>query len=81
MAQMVKNPPLCRRPGFDPWFGKIPRRMERQSIPIYSPGEFHGQQALVRYTPWVLKELKMTKQIDIFYWLLGSILGTIDTKI
>ena len=26
VAQMVKNPPACRRPGVDPWVGKIPWR-------------------------------------------------------
>ena len=24
VAQLVKNPPASRRPGFDPWVGKIP---------------------------------------------------------
>ena len=24
VAQLVKNPPECRRHGFDPWVGKIP---------------------------------------------------------
>ena len=24
VAQTVKNPPKCGRPGFDPWVGKIP---------------------------------------------------------
>ena len=24
VAQLVKNPLQCRRPGFDPWIGKIP---------------------------------------------------------
>ena len=55
--------------------------LQRQPTPIYSPGEFHGQQSLVRYSPWVLKELKMTEQRETFYCLLGHILGTIDTKV
>jgi len=24
VAQMVKNPPACRRPGFNPWVGSSP---------------------------------------------------------
>jgi len=28
-AQMVKNLPAMRRPGFDPWVGKIPWRREQ----------------------------------------------------
>ena len=42
VAQLVKNPPECRRPGFDPWVGKIPWRRERLPTPVFWPGEFHG---------------------------------------
>ena len=42
MAQLVKNPLQCRRPGFDPWVGKIPWRRERLPTPVFWPGEFHG---------------------------------------
>ena len=37
----------CRRPGFDPWAGKIPWRRERLPTPVFWPGEFHEM-----YTPW-----------------------------
>ena len=44
----------CRRPGFDPWVGKIPWR--REQLPTldtqFWPGEFQGL-----YCPWVHKEL------------------------
>ena len=30
----------CKRPGFDPWVGKIPLRRERLPIPVFWPGEF-----------------------------------------
>ena len=33
----------CRRPGFDPWVGKIPWRRERLPTPVFWPEEFHGQ--------------------------------------
>jgi len=36
----------CKRPGFDPWIEKIPWRRERLPIPIFLPGEFHGQRSL-----------------------------------
>ena len=29
----------CRRPGFDPWVGKIPWRRERVPTPVFLPGE------------------------------------------
>ena len=34
--------PACRRPGFDPWIGKIPWRREGLPTPVFWPGEFHG---------------------------------------
>ena len=47
----VKNPPpkkkqkrihpQCRRPGFDPWVGKIPGRREELLTAVFWPGEFH----------------------------------------
>ena len=36
----------CRRPGFDPWVGKIPWRKEWQPTPVFLPGESHGQRSL-----------------------------------
>ena len=42
-AQLVKNLPVqCRRPGFNPWVGKILWRRERLPTPVVWPGEFHG---------------------------------------
>ena len=55
-AQLVKNPPVMRRPGFSPWVGKIPWRRERLPTPIFWPGEFH-----VLYSPWGHKELDTTE--------------------
>ena len=52
IAQLVKNPLQCRRPGFDSWFGKTPWRRKWQSTPVYLPGESHGQRSLVGYSPW-----------------------------
>ena len=40
----------CRRPGFDPWVGKIPWRRERLPTPVFWPAEFHGQRRLVGYS-------------------------------
>ena len=42
VAQLVKNLPACRRPGFDLWVGKIPWRRQRLPTPVCWPGEFHG---------------------------------------
>ena len=37
----------CRRPGFDPWVGKIPWRRKRLLTPVFWLREFHGL-----YSPW-----------------------------
>ena len=59
VAQLVKNLPVMRRPGLDPWVGKIPWRRERIPTPVFWPGEFHGL-----YSPWGCKELDMTERLS-----------------
>ena len=63
VAQPVRICLQCRRPGFDPWVGKIPWRRNWQSTPVFLPGEFHGQRSPVGYSPWDHKELDMTEQL------------------
>ena len=46
----------CRRPGLDPWVGKIPWRRERLPTPVFWPREFHGL-----YRPWCCKVLNTTE--------------------
>ena len=36
----------ARRPGFDPWVGKVPWRRAWQPTPVFLPGESHGQRSL-----------------------------------
>ena len=36
----------CKRRGFDPWVGKIPWRKTWKPIPVFLPGESHGQTLL-----------------------------------
>ena len=60
---MVKNPPTnagdirdldsILRSGGSPGGG--------QPIPVFLPGEFHGQRRLVGYSPWRHKELDTTE--------------------
>ena len=42
----------CRRPGFDPWVGKIPWRRKWQPTPVPLPGKSHGWRSLGGYSPW-----------------------------
>jgi len=46
----------CERARFDPWVGKglLP-------IPVFLPGEFHGQRSLAGYSSWDCKELDTTE--------------------
>ena len=74
VAQMVKNLPACRSPGFDPWLGKIPWRREWQPTPVFLPGEFLGQRSLVGYSPWGHKKSGRTEQLSLFHFQLHRIL-------
>ena len=44
--RQYRNCLQCRRPGFDPWVGKIPWRKQWLFPPVFLPGEFHGQRSL-----------------------------------
>ena len=41
-----------RRPGFDPWVGKIPWRRKWQPTPVLLPWKSHGRKSLAGYSPW-----------------------------
>ena len=41
----------ARKPGFDPWVGKIPWRRKRQPTPVFLPGKSHGQKSLAGCSP------------------------------
>ena len=48
----------CR---FDPWVRKIPWRRAWQPIPVFLPGEFHGQRSLMGYCPQGHKDSDTTE--------------------
>ena len=48
----------ARRHGFDPWVRKIPWKRKWQPIPVFLPGESHGQRSLVSYSPWGCKRVR-----------------------
>ena len=58
-----KRPIYRKLPGLNSWVGKIPWRRKWLPIPIFLPGEFHGQRSLAGYSPRSFKEL------DIIEWL------------
>ena len=49
-----------RRPGFNPWVGKIPWRRERLPTPVFWPGEFQGLHSL-----WGHKESDTTERFSL----------------
>ena len=57
----------CRRPGFNPWVGKIPWRRKWQPNPVFLPGESHGQRSLVGYSPRGCKELDTTERLHFHF--------------
>ena len=63
MIQAVKNLPANTE---YPWVGKILWRRKWQPIPVFVPGEFHGQRSLVGYSPWGPKE---STQLSDFHFI------------
>ena len=53
----------CRRPGLDPWVGKIPWRKKWQPTPVFLPGESHRQRSLAGYSPQGRKESDTTEPL------------------
>ena len=65
VAQMIRICLQCRRPGFNPWVGKISWRREWLPTPVFLPGESYGERSLVGYSPWGHKELDTTEQLTL----------------
>ena len=57
------------RPGFHPWFQKIPWRKAWQPTAVFMPGEFHGQRSLMGYSPWDCKESNTTERIMLSHYV------------
>ena len=50
-------------PGSIPGLGRFPWRRGWQLIPVFLPGEFHGQRSLAGYSPLSHKQLDITDQL------------------
>ena len=61
------------KPGFSPWFGKIPWRSAWQSTPLFFPGEFHGQRSMVGFSPWGHEELDTSEQHTHIYTFIYNV--------
>ena len=62
---MVKNPPAkagdARDMGWIPGSGRSPGEGHGNPLPLFLPGESHGQRGLAGYSPWGHKESGMTE--------------------
>ena len=57
----------CRRPGFDPWVGKIPWRRKWQPIPIFWPRESPWTEEPGGLHSWGRKESDKTERLTFFH--------------
>ena len=59
-----------RKPGFDPWVGKIPWRRAWQPTPVFWPGESHRQRSLAGYSPWGHEESDTTEWLTLWLFII-----------
>ena len=64
VAQCQESMCQFRRPGFDPWVGKILWKRTWPPTPVLLPGKSHGQRSLVGYSPWGCKELDTIERLN-----------------
>ena len=62
MAQMVKNLPAKQEGRIRSLLLEDPLEESVANIPLFLPGESHGQRSLAGYSPWGCKESDMTEQ-------------------
>ena len=60
--------------GSIPGSGRSPGRREWQPIPVFLPGESHGQRILAGYSPWGCKESDTTEQLTHTFMKSGVLL-------
>ena len=65
MAQQVRICLPSRRPGFNPWVGKITWRRKWKPSPVFLPGESCGRRNLVGYSPRGHKESDTTEPLHL----------------
>ena len=77
VALMVKNLPASaggiRDVGSVPGLGRSSAERNGYPLPVFLPGESHGQRSLVGYSPWGGKESDMTEQLSMHTLLMRII--------
>ena len=69
VAQMVKNPPAMQETRGQSLGWEDPLEKGMATIPVFLPGEFHGQRSLVGYSPQGCKESDTTKRLTLTHSL------------
>ena len=64
VAQSVKNPPAMQETQVPSLGREIPWRRKQQPIPVFLPGESHGQRSLAGHSPWGRKESDMNEELN-----------------
>ena len=62
----------CRRHCFHPWVGKIPCRRKWEPIPVFLPGESHGQRRLAGCSPPGHKDSDTTERLTLSHFSLSD---------
>ena len=60
-----KSACIGRDLGLIPRLGRSPGEGNGNPLPVFLPGEFHGQRSLVGYSPWGHKELDLNEQLTL----------------
>ena len=66
---LLLPPRICR---FNPWVRKIPWRRKWHPIPVFLPGESHGQRSLVGHSPQGRKQKLKESRMDEKEWLFST---------
>ena len=66
---MVKNPPAMQETRVQSLGWEDPLEKGMATIPVFLPGEFHGQRSLVGYSPRGCKESDTTKRLTLTHSL------------
>ena len=61
VKNLLANAGRHNRPEFELWFGEIPWRRTQQPIPVFLPGEPHGQRSVAGFSSKGHKELDTTE--------------------
>ena len=61
MAQTVKKLPAIQETQVQSLGWEDPLEKKQLPMPVFLPGEFHGQRSLVGYSPWGHKESDTTE--------------------